>query len=238
MMYSSLTIFFILRAMRFFHKYKAKICEKVHSNRSLSFFGEWLRAPTRVGAISPSSQYLAKAMVEAAALADNHGIIIELGGGTGAVTQAIINAGISYDRLYVIEYDQNLADILRKRFPQLQVIQGNAAYLSEIMSKHSVTKVDAIISSLPLLNMPPSLQLDIFTSAWQLLGNSGRFTQFTYGPGSPLHLSVMTALHLKKYRYTRIWRNLPPACIWYYEQNNANVESGIKLKLLRGINEN
>src|SRR5216683_1939798 len=84
------------------------------------FFVRWLQAPHRIGAVAPSSRHLGRAMARQV-LSAGPGPIIELGGGTGSVTKALLEAGIAPERLIVVERDEKLHRILRAHFPKLRV---------------------------------------------------------------------------------------------------------------------
>jgi phosphatidylethanolamine/phosphatidyl-N-methylethanolamine N-methyltransferase len=85
-------------------------------NDSTLFLREWLANPQRTGAVAPSSPKLAAAMARWLP-SDPESYVLELGPGTGAVTQALIQRGLREDRLVAIENNPKLARLLRKRFP-------------------------------------------------------------------------------------------------------------------------
>src|SRR3546814_7400279 len=101
-------------------------------SESQMFFRQWLRRPLRIGAVAPSSRELAEAM---ARLVPNppQGPVIELGGGTGPVTAALLDAGIPPEQLYVIEREPQLHRHLVRRFPRAHVLCGDAAALTSLL---------------------------------------------------------------------------------------------------------
>jgi phosphatidylethanolamine/phosphatidyl-N-methylethanolamine N-methyltransferase len=54
---------------------------------NLSFFKQWLRSPTTVGAVAPSSRCLADAMADGIEVFE---AIVEVGIGTGVVTDSLV----------------------------------------------------------------------------------------------------------------------------------------------------
>src|SRR5882724_11250656 len=116
----------------------SRICVKWES---LVFFFRWLAAPMHVGSVMPSSQFLARAVANQIDLHSNQAVI-ELGGGAGSVTKALLETGIDPERLIVIENDARLCVMLRQRFPQLRIVQGDASRLSELLR---VSELDNII---------------------------------------------------------------------------------------------
>ena len=148
------------------------------------------------------------------------GLVIELGGGTGSITQALLERGVAADRLIVVECDRALAAVLRHRFPSVKVVRGDAAELVALLQPLSVRCADAVVSSLPLLSMPKPLRRRIVEEAFELLGDHGTFVQFTYGVASPL---AAPEFGLKAEIAERIWLNFPPAAVWRFRRLVAPV---------------
>ena len=122
------------------------------------FFSRWAKAPGRVGAVAPSSRALALAMASEIPASDGHdAAVIELGGGTGSITSGLLASGVAPERLVVIERDRQLAALLRQRFQGVRVICGDAGHLPELLARHGITEVAAIVSGLPLLLFPSDL---------------------------------------------------------------------------------
>src|ERR1019366_9524117 len=120
---------------------------------STLFLREWFVNPQRTGAVAPSSPKLAAAM--ARWLPRNpESFVLELGPGTGAVTAALLKRGLREDRLVAVENNPTLTKLLRKRFPQAQIITGDAWHMDTLLRdlRVPVESVGAVISSLPLLN--------------------------------------------------------------------------------------
>src|SRR5215213_8172781 len=89
------------------------------------FFRTWATSPIKLGAFSPTSRALAELMIRHAA-PDPSGYTLELGPGTGAVTEALLDAGIPADRVVAVEYDEGFYRRLRQRFPKVNLIRGDA----------------------------------------------------------------------------------------------------------------
>ncbi|MFA5123654.1 class I SAM-dependent methyltransferase [Zavarzinia sp.] len=191
-----------------------------HAVRAPSMLLKWLRSPFKIGAVAPSSRGLAREMAAQADLS-RPGPVIELGGGTGAITTAILER-VGFDRLFSVEFDPELAQTLRHRFPRLHVVEGDACELVQLMAARGVDRASCVISGLPLLGMPPSVQRRIVESAFALMGPGGRFVQFTYGPTSPLRPNLVKLLGLRARRAGHVLMNMPPARVWCYENANTN----------------
>lgn len=80
--------------------------------------------------------------------------VIELGPGTGVFTRALLDRGIPEERLFLIEYGSDFAESLRRRFPRAQVLQLDAAIMSNV-GLLGGEKTGAVVSGLPFLSMRP-----------------------------------------------------------------------------------
>lgn len=180
------------------------------------FFREWLLDPRRTGSITPSSVYLSAAMAEWLPNSlDSY--VLELGPGTGVVTNQLIKNGVRADRLIVIESNRGLADLLRTRFDRSHVICGDAWESDEILKGLSpgVQSVGAVISSLPLANFSQEKAASLSRKIEAFLEPSGYLVQFSY------------AIHRKRSRGSDgfrllashiVWRNFPPARVHVYQK--------------------
>ncbi|MBB5016306.1 class I SAM-dependent methyltransferase [Rehaibacterium terrae] len=182
-----------------------------------TFFRQWLKSPLSIAAISPSSRQLARQMV--AELPVDARRVIELGGGTGVITQALLDHGIAADQLLVLELNPELHDHLRRRFPQVAVACADACDLPEVARRAGLLAdgpADAVVSGLGMLSMPRATQRRILQAAFDVLRPDGRFIQFTYGPAGPVAGEVVADLGLVARRGNLAWWNIPPATVYVY----------------------
>ena len=150
--------------------------------------------------------------------------VIELGGGTGAITRALVDAGITGEQLLVLELNEALHAHLHRRFPDVLLALGDAAELPRLAAESGYIdggKADAVISGLGLLAMDRKLVANILRAAFDCLRPQGRFIQFTYGPVSPVPEATLTALGLRMRRGEFVLRNVPPASVYVYERIDA-----------------
>jgi phosphatidylethanolamine/phosphatidyl-N-methylethanolamine N-methyltransferase len=185
---------------------------KLRLDDEVRFLSTWLQSPLKTGALSPSGPALAKAM---AAEIDPSvpGPVVELGPGTGPVTEAILARGIIPQRLILVEFNREFCALLRKRFPGVTVIEGDGYALADSLGGAAGRPLAAVVSSLPLMTRPMPVRLRALVSALRLLRHGAPFVQFTYAMTAPIPP--------RPTRYTitaspRIWMNLPPARVWVY----------------------
>ena len=180
-------------------------------------FKLWLKNPRRIGAVAVSSSELAAAM--ARQIPHGHGWVVELGGGTGSVTRAILNAGTPAERLIVLERDPTLHKVLQERYPGVKVPLGDAGRLQSLLKREGIDHVKAIVSSLPLISMKRSIQDRITAQVFMVLAPGAPMIQFTYSLFSPIHRrrhGVEGTVN------DRVLQNLPPASVWVYRKPHAH----------------
>jgi phosphatidylethanolamine/phosphatidyl-N-methylethanolamine N-methyltransferase len=177
------------------------------------FFKYWLKNPGAVGAITPSSLYLARAMAQPA---DQFDAVIELGAGTGVITEALIERNPSA-RLVAFELDPTLAGQLAARHPGIDVFAGCFHERAQILD--SLPERALIVSALPFRSLP----MDVIRPTTAILAKfllqsvARRLVQFTYQPRTPF--DVPKGLTWRRRRI--IWRNTPPAGVWELGQGEA-----------------
>jgi phosphatidylethanolamine/phosphatidyl-N-methylethanolamine N-methyltransferase len=187
------------------------------------FLKRWLRRPFSVGAVVPSGRLLAEAIARTtlAALEERPGHVVELGAGTGQVTKALLAAGIDPGRLTLIERDGELAAFLRRHFPGLRIIEGDAVRLPRLLADNGIQGVTVVVSSLPLLTLPTEIVKGIVEGVFQVLPRGAAMVQFTYGPKPPVPRGLRQSLRLVGTHGHRIWRNVPPAVVWTFRRPAA-----------------
>ncbi|MDC8011850.1 class I SAM-dependent methyltransferase [Tahibacter soli] len=197
---------------------------------TLTFFKQWLKNPLSVAALSPSSRQLARLMVRE--LPKDAERVVELGGGTGVFTQAMLEHGIEPQRLMVVELNAELHQFLHQRFPDVRVVCGDARQLPALVDEHRFgdSPVDAIVSGLGLLSMPKSLQREILEGAFAVLPPEGRYIQFTYGPVSPVGREILDDLGLVVRRGGFAWWNIPPASVFVYTRSRSKPIHPVRAK--------
>jgi phosphatidylethanolamine/phosphatidyl-N-methylethanolamine N-methyltransferase len=187
-----------------------------------TFFRQWLKNPLAIAALSPSGRQLARQMI----VELPHGTrrVVELGGGTGVFTRALIGHGILPNDLLVLELNEALYQHLRTRFPDSHVVCGDARELKTIATEDGFLgegQADAVISGLGLLSMTKRTQTEILQAAFSILKPDGRFVQFTYGPKSPVSRELISDLGLSVRRGGFAWWNVPPATVYVYTRNRS-----------------
>jgi phosphatidylethanolamine/phosphatidyl-N-methylethanolamine N-methyltransferase len=186
--------------------------KKLPLDDEMQFIRSWIEKPLSTGAVMPSSKALARTM---ASYVDpqSSGPVIELGPGTGPVTEALVQHGVDPKRLILVEFNPDFCRLLRTRYPAATVVQGDAYRLRRLLETFVKEPAAAMVSGLPLVTKPLRTRLRLISDAMGLLAPGAPFIQFTYAmvPPIPKRLSGIKAEHSEL-----IWMNLPPARVWIY----------------------
>jgi len=183
------------------------------------FLRSWAGKPLQIGSVTPSSRTLSRAM---AAQVDPNGSapVLEIGPGTGPITEALVERGIAESRLVLVEYDPDFCALLRRRFPKARVVQGDAYALKQTLA--GVVEegaAAAAVCGLPLITKPEAVRRDFIAAVFDLMPPGAPFVQFTYSTISPIPLKNADFTAQPQ---PRIWRNVPPARVWVYRRPVKN----------------
>jgi phosphatidylethanolamine/phosphatidyl-N-methylethanolamine N-methyltransferase len=189
--------------------------KKVHRlDDEVRFIRSWIERPLSTGAVTPSGKILARAM---ARYVDPNSIgpVVELGPGTGPVTEALVEAGVNPGRLILVESNPAFCRILRARYPDATLVQGDAYGVRRLLETLLLQPAAAMVSGLPLITKPVRMRLRLIRDAFDLMVPGAPFVQFTYAVASPLPkrfggFSIEAS--------ERIWMNIPPARVWVYRK--------------------
>jgi phosphatidylethanolamine/phosphatidyl-N-methylethanolamine N-methyltransferase len=188
--------------------------KKPRLDDEVRFLRSWIEKPLHMGAVMPSGKLLARTMAQFVDV-DSSGPVVELGPGTGAITKALIDRGIDQKRLVLVEYNPGFCALLRDRYPQAKVVQGDAYTLRDSLWDVLSSPASAIVSGLPLVTKPMLTRLKLIRDAFLALAPGAPFVQFTYSVAPPIPKSLPG---VSTEASERIWMNLPPARVWVYRK--------------------
>ncbi len=180
----------------------------------LHFLKGLIARPKNVGAIAPSSPALSQAIAKQVD-PSIPGPVLELGPGTGVVTEALIARGIAPERITAIEYDPDFVRMVSERFPRVHVVQGDAFDLKKTLGNGNGENFAAIVSGLPLLNHPVERRRALIEGALAKLKPGAPYVQFSYGTRPPIPAPAGASVT----RAALVLLNLPPARVWVYRRS-------------------
>ena len=196
------------QSLRLSHRKSQRLDDEVRFIRS------WLEKPLSMGAVTPSSRILARTMARYVN-PNVSGPVIELGPGTGPVTEALVEQGVDPARLVLVEFNAMFCQLLRSRFPGATVVQGDPYGLRRILGHLTRQPAAAVISGLPLFTKPLRMRMRLLRDAFALMRPGAPFVQFTYAVVPPIPKAVAG---VRAEASERIWLNLPPARVWVYRR--------------------
>ena len=175
---------------------------------------EYARHPRTMGAVAPSSRTLVAAMTSIVPCVEPGEAIVELGPGTGAITRGILRAWPE-NPIFAVEKNPRLAERLRTRFPEIDVLQGCVSDELETLSANG-TRIGVVMSGLPMLSFEETFRERVFTAIHDALSPAAFFVQFTYSERAwrgfaPRGFEVIAR--------QRVLRNVPPATILCYQRS-------------------
>ena len=183
-------------------------------NENIEFLQAFLKNPTKVGSITPSSPELAAVMLEGVK-PDADNVVIELGVGTGAITK-FLQELVPDERSYLgIELDDGLVRLLVKNFPDLNIVCGNASEMSDIHANSGLGKVSYIISCLPFVSLPGEIRDGVLNEVDKFMQKGCLFRTLQYAHGYYLPSAIkfrkmMQERYGKEKRSSLVVKNVPP----------------------------
>ncbi len=184
----------------------------------LLFLKTFLRHPTQVGAIAPSSEGLVKMMVDGIDWSAARGVV-EYGPGTGVFTAGIVNRMEPGTTFFAIERSPSLVQATRQRCPGADIVEDSVTNVRQRCAERGLHQVDAIVCGLPWASFSQSLQQEIMDAMFSVLKPGGQFATFAYLQGLALPAGRRFARHLSAnfsvvQKSPTVWRNLPPAFVY------------------------
>jgi phospholipid N-methyltransferase len=182
---------------------------------NIQFLQAFLKNPLKVGAIAPSSPELARMMLKGIEPNEDN-IIVELGVGTGAITKYISQV-IPDERSYLgIEVNPNLVRSLHTKYPELNIVCGNACETSRIHKESGLGKIGYVLCCLPFVTLPGEVAKGVLSEVEQLMDKGCTFRAFQYAHGyySPSALKLrefMRSRYGRSRRSPLVVKNVPPA---------------------------
>lgn len=185
--------------------------------KALSFLARFVRNPRSVGAVAPSSRFLADKMI--AGIGFEPGVkIVEFGPGTGPFTRAILDRLPRDGRYLGIERDPAFVRILREQLPGVDVVEDSVERVREIAGERDLLPIDHVVSGLPFASLPGDLTTRILEVTLEALRPGGTFTTFQYVHSTPLPAArkfrdeMASLFGPVEERRTEV-RNVPPAFV-------------------------
>jgi len=194
----------------------------------MSFFLEFVRSPATVGAFAASGSALAD-VVTAVVPRVGSPLVVEVGPGTGAFTEAIQRRLPAGSRHIAVEANARFADRLAGLQPAVEVINADASTLGSLLAQRGIGPADVVVSGLPWAVFTRQQQQDILTELIVAMAPDGVFTTFAYVHARLLR-PARRLLESLRSRFDEVvigrtvWANLPPALVYYCRRPYSGLE--------------
>ena len=185
---------------------------------NLKFFTQFIINPARTGAVLPSGDKLCEYMTDLAGVNDVS-TVIELGSGTGVITEKIMRKKAETTTFFALEINPAFVEATKAKCPDAVVYQSSAENVMKHLEMHGESGCDRIISSLPWSTFNGETQQLILDSIYDVLKPGGIFLTYAY----VLAVIAPSAWRFKKKIYAKfdkvetsniVWNNIPPAFIY------------------------
>jgi len=193
----------------------ARFRRRNYWNCAAAVFQEWLREPTQVASVVPSSPALLHRIVDRDCI-KKASSIIDLGPGTGGTTEAILDGTDDSCRVLAIEKTAGFIEPLRSIDDErLTIEHGDVIELERILLTHNLRSPDVIVSGIPFSSIAPQAAASIMQSIHRVLADDGIFIAY--------QLRSDVARYAKKHFSTpesteMVWLNIPPLTIYTWQK--------------------
>jgi phospholipid N-methyltransferase len=180
----------------------------------LLMLGKFLRHGSTIASFVPSSRFLSRALIRGIDW-DKAQCLVELGAGTGPVTKQLVKHARPHTKLVVIEQDPDFCRRLRHKFPgatNLDIVEGDAGKLDQILAQRGITMCDHILSGLPTPSLPSSLREAVMAASQKVLPEHGMFRQLT---NMPWIYYRFYRNYFANVKFKMVPLNFPPAGVYY-----------------------
>jgi len=178
---------------------------------SYLFFKSWFSSPKQMGTLFPSSSKTGTKIAGLIKDAENV-LVVELGAGTGQITEKILEEGVRVENFATVEFDTGFCKELKKRFPSIKnILNIDAAEVIKHLPKKFPGQTDYLISTLPLLTLGYEKTRAIIDAIFKVLKPKGVYIQVTLSPFQPKYIKDFG---LSATKLCVSWLNVPPMHVW------------------------
>ena len=182
----------------------------------LLFMRKFFRQGRRIASIWPSSRAMAVASLHRVRW-EKARVIVELGPGTGAITQEIVRRLKPPTRLIAVERDVDFMRILRARFGRcagVTMAHGDVKNLAAILRREGIAHhgVDYFISGLGTPSLPRPTRQALLDTVGYYLQPHGCFTNITE---IPWYYWPYYRRHFRHVAFQLVPLNLPPGGVYH-----------------------
>ena len=180
------------------------------------FFRGFLKHPVMVGSIIPSSKAVIDRMLAPVDWA-NTKLFVEYGPGVGTFTRPILERLAPDATLVAIDTNPDFCDYLKLSIPdsRLQIVNGSAADVNEILEQLGFGQADYAVSGLPFSTLPAGVGPAIAKATSAALRPGGAFLVYQFRPSVR---DIIAPFFARVDQAFEFW-NVPPAQLWWFRND-------------------
>lgn len=183
------------------------------------FFTKFVAKGRQISSAVPSSPAMVERVLEHVDFT-KPATIVELGAGTGPITEQIVDLLRPHHRFVAVENDHDFCNVLRRRFPEVTLLESDATRLTEPLAKLGIHKVDYVLSGLPTPSLPRRSLVRLIHWLRESLSPNGVFIQITVVPA--MYLNFYKRL-FEQVDYRSVWLNVPPGGVYQCGKPRAHL---------------
>lgn len=172
------------------------------------FCQQFLKNPSCVGSVIPSSRFLARKVAGSVAW-EECDVVVELGAGTGSFTKYLIMHKPQKTKVILFEKNPAFRAQLKEKFRTVP-LYDDAVRLTETLAAEGIEKVDCVVSGLPFAMFSAQQRREILEQIQCILPKGGQFITFQYSP--QMYRELCTSFTKVRVGFTFL--NIPPAIIY------------------------
>jgi phospholipid N-methyltransferase len=173
-------------------------------------FRKFVEQGRSIASVAPSSPSMCRKICSGIDY-EKANCIVELGAGVGPITKVLLQNVKPHTKLIVVERDPDFCKRLRSRFPNADIVEGDAAHMDQLLLDRGISRVDHVVSGLPLPSFPAALRDAIIASAAKSLGPDGSFRQIT---NMPYIYWKLYRSYFSDVRFSLVPLNFPPGGVY------------------------
>jgi len=187
---------------------------KARMEENFLFLRKFFRHGTRIASVWPSSAAMSRATIRQ--INWHHvRVVVEMGAGTGPITEQIIRRIQPHTTFIAIERDRDFAEVLRRRFTghkNVEIVQADVRDLESVLKARGITHVDAFVSGLPTPTLPPHVRNRMLATVRRYLIDGGVFSNITEFPF--WYWNYYRKI-FKDVSFDLVMRNMPPGGVYH-----------------------
>ncbi|MBA2585184.1 MAG: rRNA adenine N-6-methyltransferase family protein [Chthoniobacterales bacterium] len=185
---------------------------------SALFFKRFLQRPFQIASIIPSSKALVNRVAAKMDFSQPR-VVAEYGPGDGVHSREIVRRMSPDSQLLLFELDPAFSSDLERQFaddPRVHVINGDAAQLTEELTRHGIDRCDYILSGIPFSILEIKKKRALLQKTYDVLTPGGKFIIYQVTNELRQHATLFDRAESEYFL-----QNIPPMFVTVFHKANS-----------------